>query len=157
MKILKVKAERVRVPGHTRYIYPPGYMPDKIMVVAYESMSEKGLAEVESRGDEYEFLIGVVSDKYAPGFLQTDSVEEITEKEAIEIGKNWVDRVIQVKDQNKVIQILAKFALEMSLTEEDISALDAENPAIGINRSLGFDERLKNYIEAILVEESKQG
>jgi len=148
MKILKIKIERLRVPGHTRYRYPPQYSPEKIIVVGYETMSQIGLKQVEDRGDKFEYLIGIVKDIDAPGFLRSEAVEEISREEALKTARHWIDQVATISDQTSVLRVLCKNALGKELVDEDLAIIDIENHVHGINQTPDFKTRLEKAIES---------
>lgn len=154
MKILKIKIERYRVPGHTRYRYPPQYSAEKIIVAGYETMSKVGLQRVEERGDKFEYLIGVVKDVDAPGFLESEAIEEISMEEANETARHWIDQFVTISDQTSVLRVLCKATLGTELTEEDRAVIDINSSTLGMNKTPDFGERLEKAIESTKLAES---
>lgn len=146
MKILKIKARRRQAKGHTSYHYPVGYDASKINVLGYESMSDKGKADIISRGNFDEYLIGVVSDNSMASFTQSDDIVEINREEAISLGGEWIKQVEKVLDERRVLAVCAKAALGKKLNNDEKEILDPKSETTGINITKSFTQRLDQVL-----------
>jgi len=136
-KIVKVKIKMEDLAGGgTHNVYPKGYNASKISVLAYG-----GSEETIGR---FGYCIGIVKDEDLTSFLQTDDIVEILEEEANEFGRKYRPQRVTISDQNKVIEILAKSALDNKLSDEDKKAINPEDETLGINKTKLFD--VKNHI-----------
>lgn len=120
--VLKVKISKQRSPNGTKFIYPEGYDPEKIKVVAYQ---DEGLDE--------ELCIGIVDDD----FQLNDKIIEITEEEINTLGKEYKPQEKKITDQSAVL--LALSTPEAERTEEQIKVLDENDPTPGINITREFN------------------
>ncbi len=136
-KILKIKIGRNQTGSGTSYIYPPEYDSSKINVLSYESIVKENEDIIKVRGNKEEYIIGVVKDVDAPGFLVSADIVELNQTEAETTGNLWRPQVTKIEDRDKVIQILAKVALNQDLTQTEKDAInpDKEEPGIGKSRS----------------------
>lgn len=142
MKILRVKIKRTQDSKKTHYDYPLGYDAQKITVMVYESMSDKGMDDIKNRGNTDEYLLGLVEDEDAPQFLKSPNIEELTKQQAISIGNMWRTQIIKTTDQDRVNEILSKVVRGKLITQEDKNALDPDKPELGIRRSESFEQSL---------------
>lgn len=142
MVILKVKIKRNQTSSGTKYTYPPEYDPRKIQVLCYESMLPENYAEVVSRGNKDEYLIGCVSDGDADVFLKSKDIQEISETEAKILGEAWTRRATKITDPEKVIAVLAKSVRGETLTQTEKDSIDPNKPDSGIILSKSFTECL---------------
>ena len=75
------------------------------------------------------------------------TVEEINRARAINECKKWVsDQVKRITDQNAVIMVVAKAALNVSLSAEDKKIIDPEDETPGIGRSKSFEDSLDEFL-----------
>ena len=155
MKIIRMKVHRYD-PGHggTRYEYPPGYDPKKVVMGPHY---EKGAKE---RGEDFQFIIFGVRDADAAQFLSADAVEvnagsgkkfkfeaaEQTRAEAeAEIdgflrGEEYNQGAEFIEDQVKVTKIMAKIGKGQPLSTEESDALDPDKPVRGLGRKKSVKE-----------------
>lgn len=151
MRLLKITVQVNREEGRTHYTYPqPDY--DKLKIVfgpIYEGGMDKNCEEIWNRPgntkdnhDEY-ILVGVLDNGKIEEVLQNLVFEEITEQECLDCGNRWTGVSQTITDQDKIIQILVKFARKELLTVQEENALNPENPELGINRSKTFQESLE--------------
>ena len=155
MKVIKMKVHRYD-PGHggTRYEYPPGYDPKKVVMGPHY---EKGAKE---RGDDFQFIIFGVRDADAVQFLSANAAEvnagsgkrfkfealEQTRAEAeAEIdgflrGEEYIQGAEYIEDQVVVAKLMAKIAKKEDLTTEEFDALDPDKPARGVRRKKSVKE-----------------
>ena len=145
---LMIRAKRSKISGGgTHYEYPPEYDSQKIQVLCYESVGENDKVTLRDKGTKpHEFLIGVVSDEDAPGFLKSPDINVIGQASAIEKGRRWRPQVEKILDQNKVLMVLAKVARGEVLTKGDKDAINPDNTANGINKSQKFDDLLAEHM-----------
>jgi len=157
-KILKVKIGRQETAAKTHYQYPTVvagqyaelktapcvYDPTKISVIVYETSDAQvgKLADVQARGNDHEFLIGVVKDIDAPAFLASPDIVELTRDEAIALGDTWTMSKERITDQTLVTSLLAKQARKETLTAEEIKSLDPNDPSPGLGMTPTFAEEL---------------
>lgn len=155
MKLIKMKVHRYD-PGHggTRYEYPPGYDPKKVVMGPHY---EKGAKE---RGDDFQFIIFGVRDADAPQFLSADAVEvnagsgklfkfEAAEQTRVE-AEAEIDNFLRgetldagaefIEDQVEVTKLLAKIGKGEVLTQEEQDALDPDKPQRGLGRKKSVKE-----------------
>lgn len=139
MKILKVKIQRNKSAAKTSYVYPLEYNPLKIQVIAYETMSDDGVSDGELRegsnfhdGQSFEYMIGYVKDADAAAFLASPDIVEIDRAEAEIIGARWIKPVQKITDQDAILTVLAKAALDQPLTADDKKVLDPNDPTAGV-------------------------
>lgn len=121
--------------GGTHNKYPQGYNASKINVLAYGGSEETV--------GNYGYCIGVIKDADLAGFLQTEDIKEIGIEEANIFGRKYRKQVVKVLDQGKVLEILAKTVLDLSLTatlsEEEKDIINPDKEAKGLNKSKLFD------------------
>ena len=156
MKVIKMKVHRYD-PGHggTRYEYPPGYDPKKVVMGPHY---EKG---AKQRGDDFQYIIFGVRDADASQFLAAGGVEvtagsgkrfkfeaaEMTRAEAeTEIdnylrGETYDEAATFVEDQSVVTNMLAKIGKGEKLSKSDMEALDPDHPARGLRRKKSVKEK----------------
>lgn len=145
MIILKIKAVLTpNVGGGIHYNYPAEYDPEKITVLCYEHVGDKGA--VVDRGTVDEYLIGVVSDEDAVQFLKSDQITQMSVEDAHVQGRQWRPQVDKILDQSKVISILAKSVRGDNLSPDDLRAIDPDDPTPGINKSEIFDNLLSRHL-----------
>lgn len=145
MIILKIKA--VLTPnagGGIHYNYPAEYDPEKITVLCYEHVGDKGA--VVDRGTVDEYLIGVVSDEDAVQFLESDQITQMSKEEAQIQGRQWRPQVEKILDQTKVLSVLSKYVRGDNLSPDDHRAIDPDDLTPGINKSELFDNLLNRHI-----------
>lgn len=141
-KILKVKVGRKAINGGTRYVYPPVYDASKIQVLVYESSLEENLQEVKNRGNNYEFLLGLVDEADAPRFLKSEDITEISRSEAEQLGAVWTKQQEKITDQNAVLSVLSKMARKETLSTDDQKVIDPNDDTPGIAKSKSFSQIL---------------
>lgn len=147
MKILRVKVEREPILGGTHYVYPPEYDPGKISVIAYETSNPDNIDTVKARGN-YEYLIGVVENGDAPGFLLSTDIDELTQGEAETAGATWIKEAIKINDEVRVVEILEKVRNSETLTAEEQKSIDPSDKTVsGLVYGTTFAERLLGTIK----------
>jgi hypothetical protein len=148
-KVLKVKIKREAIPGGgTHYVYPPGYDPQKIQVVAYETSNADNVASVKSRGS-HEFCIGVVKDADAPGFLASPDVTELSQAEAEAEALTWWKQEDVVVNPEEVLRLTAKAARGIPLTPQEAASLDPAVPGGAIQKTPTLAKRLDDAMKAV--------
>ena len=143
MRILKIKVRRQQTKAGTFYTYPPEYDAEKIQVICYESVLPENYKKVVERGNEEEFLIGVVRDDDASTFLCSSNVQEINREEAVTLGNQWLKQTERIADLGKVLVIMAKVCRGESLNQREKDALDPNKPEQGINLSRSIEDILQ--------------
>jgi hypothetical protein len=155
MKVIKMRVHRYD-PGHggTRYEYPPGYDPKKVVMGPHY---EKGAKE---RGEDFQFIIFGVRDADAPQFLSADAVEvnagsgkkfkfeakEQTRAEAeAEIdgflrGETLDQGAEYIEDQTLITKLVAKIGKGQALGTKELEALDPDKPERGVGRKKSVKE-----------------
>jgi len=78
----KVKFRTKTIGNRTDYIYPKIWNSGKISVLAYEEPERKG-------GEQEEYCVIAVDDEYGKELKNYPEFEEITEKEANSLIKEW--------------------------------------------------------------------
>lgn len=145
MKILQIRAIlSPNAGGGIHYNYPAEYDAEKISVLCYEHVGDS--AAVRDRNMAYEYLIGLVSDEDAPGFLKSNLITELTQEAAIVKGRKWRPQVEKIDNPGIVLSILAKSVRGENLTQEDMDAIDPESIARGITKSKLFDDLLNEQL-----------
>lgn len=142
MKILKVRIKRVQDENGTHYIYPIEYDSKKIGVLCYETTNMDNYEEVVNRGNDYEFMIGVVKDEYMNDFLKSEYIEELSYDEALLTGNSWVKREDRIIDNKKIISILNKINSDIPLSKKEKDAIDPNSKEIGLNKNKSFKDIL---------------
>ena len=144
MKILvKVRIQRIQDATGTHYIYPAAYIPEKIQVICYETMLTGKIADVVGRGNDHEFMVGVIDEADKDQFLKSSNITVLTRQEAENfIGTDLTASINKITDENKVLLICAKAALGETLTDDDKKALNPDDPTAGIGRSRNYSETL---------------
>jgi hypothetical protein len=145
MILFKIKIKRERQGTSTHYEYPASYDASKVVFGPVYEPNVRG----QGRPDQL-CLVGVREQDaaaFGTGHGQThgDHVFEVTEvsyDEALGFGNAWIKVYDRVVDQNKVTMILAKQARGVTLSAEELSALDPASSETGINRSKSFKEML---------------
>lgn len=146
MKILKVKIIRTQGGGKTSYTYPPEYDSKKFTVIIYETQITGKMDKVVSRGNDHEFVIGVVQDADAPAFLANSDIVELTRAEAETFIDVDIDKAeSSVIDVNKVVTITAKAVSGKTLTKKEKDAIDPTSSEIGINQGRTLRKALDDY------------
>lgn len=136
-KLMLVRIVRNLTPGQPRMRYPRVYDADEVErnrlgPIIYDG----GLA----RGEDEEWALLCVRDELAEKYAKADpvNIRIISEEEA----EAWLANNPQlqsmpnetVTDPNKLLAILAKKAAGVSLSEEDLKALDPNDPTPGIRK-----------------------
>jgi hypothetical protein len=148
-KIVKVKVTKTDMGnGRIKFNYPTGYDATKLNVVAWEHVGDK--ASVDSRGNAYEYCIGVVSDIDAPAFLVSEDITGLTQGDANTLGSIYRPQIVRVTDEQAVIGIIAKQRASQALTQEEDDIINPDNPAIGINKSPAFSDLLTNTLSEVV-------
>ena len=136
MKIVRVRIRRGDPAlGEAQMVYPAGFNADEaqrrgIGHIAYSGHMGEG-------GDEEWTLIGLddaLADTYAldPDMEIVTTVTADAELETWRIRKNEPSE--QVRDATRIQAIAAKQSARITLSSEDLEALDPDNPVLGINR-----------------------
>lgn len=167
MKVIKMRIG-VR-PGHPHYEYPPQYDAQKVNH-GWGPIYEGGLdtnAELarQRRGHGVgweEILIGV-RDTDAPSFLAADGTTlnvdgvsipitavELTREETVLGHKHWMGEPRERITDQKVIDVInIKRAKGEALTEEELKAIDPNDPTPGINLTKSFEETLDEALVSV--------
>lgn len=140
MKIVKTRVNFIPQNGAIKYIYPHGIDHTKVKWVGREP-----IADVAVMGNDYGYLIGVVSDDNLASFLALDDTVEVSKEDAITEGSVWHPQIEQLTNLPKVTVILAKIAREEVLTQKEIDALDPTNAETGVNLSATFSKKLADH------------
>lgn len=145
---LLIRTKRSKISGGgTHYEYPPEYDAQKIQVLCYESVGENDKVTLRDKWPKpHEFLIGVVSDEDAPGFLKSPDINIIGQALAIEKGRRWRPQVEKISDQSKVLMILVKVARGEVLTQGEKDIINPDSPISGVNKSQIFDDLLAQHM-----------
>lgn len=147
MKVIKMRIHRWNpAPGHTKYAYPHGFNSSKIVMGPWY--------DPEAKGKDWEEIIFGVRDEDLDEFLAFDgaaapeptangfifSAEEVTREWAeVEVRSRLRDEEFElgaefIQDPAKVAKILAKISRGENLTDEELLALNPDDPADGISR-----------------------
>lgn len=141
--ILKVKIQRQQDSEGTHYTYPKEYDPKKFDVLTYESQLSDRYTQVIDRGNDHEYVIGLVEVIDVDSFLKSPDIELITRQEVnVFIGEDLHKYIEKVTDTEAVVKILAKAAKGEKLAKEEHEAIDSSHPRRGINRSKTLNEVL---------------
>ena len=143
MKIVKIKARFIIEGPLKKYVYPEWYDASKINVLCYESFSEEGKVDIQTRGAQEEYLIATVDDEYGAIIVKEKDCSEMQEEEAIEVGSRWRKQIVKINDESSFINIISKNARGIALTEEEKKSLDPDDPTPGIGKSKSFRNLLK--------------
>lgn len=149
MKLIKMKVHRYD-PGHggTRYEYPPGYDPKKVVMGPHYENGAK------ARGENWQYIIFGVRDADAPQFLAADAqlvsaksgqqftfealeqtrVEAEAEIDGFLRGEVYAQGAEFIQDQLLVTQLIAKVGKQEALSQKELDALDPDNSEPGIGR-----------------------
>ncbi len=145
-KILKVKIKRTVGGGKTSYTYPPEYKAERFDVLVYETQLTGKHQEVVNRGNDHEYVIGLVDEVDAPAFLKSPDIKEINRQQAEQFfGEDFDKSSMKITDQAKVLLILAKSARGESLTQEDKDSLNPDHPSNGILKSRTYKDVLDEH------------
>lgn len=101
-----------------------------------------------ARGDGLSYTVGVVSDADAPAFLASKDIVELTEEEATTLGVIMKPQR-EIYDNAIIAPIFAKQRAAMVLTQEELDALDPDNPAKGITMSAHFSTKLSGVLAKV--------
>lgn len=145
-KILKVKIKRTQDSSGTHYTYPAFYVAEKFKVIIYETLLEGKYDDVVNRGNDYEFVIGIVDEKDLAFFLQSSDIIEIDRIEAEQFIGNDLDKSETIiTDSKKVLIVLSKVAIDQVLTNDDKKVLDPNDVTTGVNKTKTLSEALDEY------------
>lgn len=133
MKILKIRIKRKQSDHGTHYSYPKEYEPSKIKVLCYETTNMDNYNEIINRGNDHEFLVGLVRDEDADKFLESKYVEELTYKQALSYGKKCIKEEIKIIDESKVLSVLDKVLNDKKLTIREKNSINPNKSAKGVN------------------------
>lgn len=143
-KVLKCKVYYEKLPGRTHYYgYPEG---------SSGTTQVQWLSESEGKEDERGTYVikqcVVYDDQLAEQIIRdnpSDTVEVLDYKDpkVLKQINDWnrskQPQSTRVRDEQKVIQILAKFARKEPLTPQEQNAINPDNEEPGINKSKPFD------------------
>ena len=146
MKILKVKIQRNQSVGKTSYVYPKEYDPKRIQVLAYETTNMDNYQDVVDRGNDHEYMVGIVKDEDIDDFLKSDDIEEMDYDTALLTCGTWVKQRTVVTDQDKVATITLKLLNKETITNEEKKIVDPSYDEKGINLTKTFQEMLDNCL-----------
>lgn len=146
MKILKIKIVRsANVGGGTHYTYPSSYNAGKVIFGPVYDLPDNVSGQLS------EYIIVGIRDTDSASFLAGNGVEEngivneiteISQEDAIALGDVRVPQIQKITNPTIVLEICAKAALGVELTQEEQDAINPDNSAIGINKTKSFTERL---------------
>jgi hypothetical protein len=146
-KILKVRLQRDQTEKGTSYTFPLEYESAKITVLAYETIDKtERYDEVVARGNDHEFLIGIVDELDAPAFLASDDIIELTRGEAETLGDTWIDQRIKINDMETLLPILEKIGTDVTLSQAEKDAINPDSVATGLTRTKTFTASLAEYL-----------
>lgn len=145
-KILKIRIKRTQKITGTFYTYPPEYDSRKIQVLVYESSLKVNEQSIINRGNQDEYLIGVVRDSDAPGFLSSSNVEEIDYSTAVDLGNLWRPQVVLLTGPQNIVDVLLKVHNKKTLTKLDKKVINPDDSTPGLIKSRSFINRLNNAI-----------
>ncbi len=135
-KLLKVKIKREVSSGKTSYTYPKEYDPQKFDVIAYETSLSGKYNEVVKRGNDHEYVIGLVDENDIKGFLKCPDIVEINRQQAQQFfGSDFDKSEPIITDMPKVLLTVAKSVRGESLAQEEKDLLDPNHPSRGINKT----------------------
>ena len=142
-KVLKVKITRTQSGGGTHYDYPAEYDPKKFQVITYESILTDKINDIVSRGNDHEYVIGLVEDIDAQAFLVNPDIVELnrTQSEAF-LSPDLDKSVLKIDDINSVLGILAKSVKGEILTNQEKDLIDDTKQSSLIKKSKTFKEVL---------------
>ena len=137
MKYVVVTIRRDSDLTRPRMRYPPAYDAKDV------DASKRGplvLDQGLANGDATEEMLMWVNDRLANAYVSDPDMREITEAEA----DTWLGGVARVQerpeevvtDVDRMVAIQAKVAAGVSLSTEDMNALDPDHAVRGINRKL---------------------
>ena len=145
MKILKVKIEVTHEGGATQYVgYPKEWLDNKskISIILYP---QDRTDEVMENGKIYHIVYPILPDDVYDLMKGLPICSEPNLDELTTYSDKHMPQITKITDQDKVLSILAKVALDEKLTKEDRDALNPENSARGISKSKRWIDNLKDY------------
>lgn len=133
MKILKVIIRRVTDPTKPRMSYPDVYKAEE---VDRSGVGVLAYSKAMSRGSDTEECIICVEDSIADKYLTDSDITELTQLQAEALVSQWDtdnnEPIETVNDVNRLIAIQAKKAAGITLTQNDLDALDPDSSVKGI-------------------------
>lgn len=143
MKIVKVRITRGGV-GQAQMVYPDRYIAEEVDRRGAGPLNVNGAAAYSGgigRGDAEEFCLIVLDDQIAEEYESSGpDMEIVSAADADALMEQW--RIDQgnpaevVRDVNRIQAIIAKQGAGITLTAEDLEALDVDSPVPGINKAL---------------------
>jgi hypothetical protein len=144
-KILKVKIEVTHVNNATQYVgYPKEWMDNKSKISSILYPQDR-TDEVVENGKIYHIVYPVLPDDVYELMKNLPICSEPDLSELSRYADKHAPQITRISDQEKVLQILSKAALEEKLTKEEKDALNPDNPTPGIIKSKKWIDTLQDY------------
>lgn len=144
-KILKVKVEVTHINGATQYVgYPKEWLDNKSKISAILYPADR-TDEVSENGKTYQIVYPIIPDDVYDLMKNLPICSEPNLAELTAYADKHVPQTIRITDQDKVLAILAKAALDEKLTKEEKDALDPNNPTAGVTKTKKWTENLITY------------
>ena len=145
MKILKVKIEVTHVNGATQYVgYPREWLDNKERIPTILYPSDK-TDEIIEGGKIYQVVYPILPDDVYDIMKRLPICSEPTKAEIEAYSDKHLPQTIIINDQNKILTILAKAALEEKLTKEEKDALNPDKPTSGVTKTKKWTDNLIEY------------
>jgi hypothetical protein len=150
MKVLRVRIRRGAV-GESQMIYPTRYKAEEVDrngLGPLNVMQSNAYSGHIARGGSEAWCIIVLEDVLADEYATDPDMEIIAAAQADTLMEQW--RVLKgeteevVKDPDRINAIGVKQATGTALTEEDLKALDVNDPTPGVNKRLkSLEDRMR--------------